>query len=75
MPLITLDDCYGTHWYCLLLAVCIRILDIYGRAVFDACSCGRSVLRCGKIENFLSLQKRNRLLHPHASNADRVNQP
>ena len=30
MPLITLDDCYGTHWYCLLLAVCIRILDIYG---------------------------------------------
>ena len=27
---MTLDDCYGTHWYCLLLTVCIRILDICG---------------------------------------------
>ena len=33
MPLITLDDCYGTHWYCLLLAVCIRILDICDQTV------------------------------------------
>ena len=34
----------------------------------------RSV-RCGKIENFLSLRKRNRLPQPHASNADRLNEP
>ena len=32
-------------------------------------------MRCGKIEYFLSLQKRNRLPQPHASNADHVNQP
>ena len=43
------------------------------RAAFDACGCGRSVW-CGKIENFLSLRKCNRLRQPHASNADRVNQ-
>ena len=30
---MTLDDCYGTHWYCLLLTVCIRILDICAQAI------------------------------------------
>ena len=46
----------------------------FRRAVFDACGCGRSV-RCRKIENFLSLRKRNCLSQPHASNAVHLNEP
>ena len=38
------------------------------------CGCDRSV-QCGEIENILSLRKRNRLLQPHVSNADRVKLP
>ena len=32
-------------------------------------------MQCRKIENFLSLRKRNGLPQPHASNADRLNEP
>ena len=46
----------------------------FRQAVFDVCSCSRSV-RCIKMEKFLSLRKRNPLLQTHASNADCVNQP
>ena len=52
----------------------ILLQGSFRRAVFDACGCGRSV-RCGKIENFLSLRKCNRLPQPHASNANRLNEP
>ena len=41
---------------------------------FDAFSCDRQVW-CGKLEKFLSLQKRNCLLQPHASNARCVSEP
>ena len=37
-------------------------------------SCGKSV-QCGKIENFLSLQKHNRLPQLQASNAACLNEP
>ena len=46
----------------------------FRRAAVDVCGCCRSV-RCGKIEKFLFLQKRNRLPQPHASNADCLNEP
>ena len=46
----------------------------FRQAAFDACGCRRSV-QCGKIENFLSLRKRNHLPNLNLSDAARVNQP
>ena len=42
--------------------------------VFNACNCGGQ-LRCGILENFLSLLKCNCLLQPNTPNAAPVNHP
>ena len=47
----------------------------FRQAAFSARSCVTKLQCCGKLENFLSLWKRNCLLQLHSSNTRHVNQP